>query len=285
MSNRPIDLLDILHLETIEVNLFRGRSPKTGSQRVFGGQVIGQAMVAACRTVESWLPHSLHCYFILPGDPQIPIIYEVERLREGKSYSTRRVAAIQRGNAICSIIVSFHAGESGPFDHQETMPDMPTPEKLATPEFFNQRIFPETPEFIRDHYAIELRPVEIGRYFGQKIDDGRVHIWIKISAKLTDEPVLHRCALAYASDLSLLDAVMARHGRTLFDERLMRTSLDHAMWFHRPFRADDWLLYARDSPSAQCGRGLTRGLLFERDGRLVASVVQEGSVRERQSVT
>lgn len=282
MFNSPIDLLTILDLEPIEVNLFRGRSPKTGWQRVFGGQVIGQAMIAACRTVERWLPHSLHCYFMLPGDPQIPIVYQVERLRDGKSYSTRRVVAIQHGNEICSINVSFHAEEQGPFDHQDKMPDMPPPEKLATRELFNRRIFPETPEFIRDYYAIELRPVEIGRYFGQKIDDGRIHAWIKISAKLTDESALHRCALAYASDFSLLDAVMARHGRTLLDERVMRTSLDHAMWFHRPFRADDWLLYARDSPSAQCGRGLTRGLIFKRDGKLVASVVQEGSVRDRQ---
>ncbi|OCK60211.1 acyl-CoA thioesterase II [Bradyrhizobium sp. LMTR 3] len=282
MSHSPIDLLAILDLEPIEVNLFRGRSPKTGLQRVFGGQVIGQAMVAACLTVESWLPHSLHCYFMLPGDPQSPIIYRVERLRDGKSYSTRRVTAIQRGNAIFSIIASFHAEEQGPFDHQDKMPDMPSPEKLTAGELSNRPIFPESPEFIRDYYAIELRPVEIGRYFGQKIDDGRIHVWIKISAKLPDDPALHRCALAYASDFSLLDAVMARHGSTLFDERLRRTSLDHAMWFHRPFRADDWLLYARDSPSAQGGRGLARGLIFKRDGRLVASVIQEGSIRERR---
>lgn len=282
MSNRPNDLLAILALEPIEVNLFRGSSPKTAGQQVFGGQVIGQAMVAACRTVESWLPHSLHAYFLLPGDPKIPIIYQVERLRDGRSYSTRRVTAVQRGNAIFSIIVSFHAEEQGTFDHQDKMPEMPSPEKVAAGELSNRAIFPETPEFIRDYYAIELRPVEIGRYFGQKIDDGRVHVWIKISANLPDNSALHRCALAYASDISLLDVVMARHGRTLFDERLRRTSLDHAMWFHRPFPVDDWLLYARDSPSAQGGRGLTRGLIFKRDGKLVASVVQEGSVRERR---
>lgn len=289
MSKSLIDLLSILDIEQLEVNMFRGTSPKTRWQRVFGGQVIGQAMVAACRTVENVekrLPHSLHCYFILPGDPQIPIIYEVERLRDGKSYSTRRVTAIQHGRAIFSIMVSFHAEEEGSFNHQEKMPDVPPPEKLTAEEVSKQPIFKEMPEFIRRYYEsdrpIELRPVELGRYFGHKIDDGRIHIWIRTVAKLPDDPALHMCALAYASDFSLLDAVMARYGRTLFDQRMMPASLDHAMWFHRPFRADEWLLYSQDSPSAQGGRGLTRGLIFKQDGTLIASVAQEGSVRERK---
>src|SRR6266566_2067108 len=269
MSEGLIDLISILDLEPIEVNLFRGNSPKTSWQRVFGGQVIGQAMVAACRTVEGRLPHSLHCYFILPGDPQIPIIYQVERLRDGKSYSTRRVTAIQHGNAIFSIMVSFHAEEQGAFDHQDKMPDVPPPEKLTAEEVAKQPMFKEMPDFI-------------GRYFGQKIDDGRINVWIRTAAKLPDDPALHMCALAYASDFSLLDAIMARYGRTLFDKRMMPASLDHAMWFHRPFRADEWLLYVQDSPSAQGGRGLTRGLIFKPDGTLVASVAQEGSVRERK---
>src|SRR6478735_3978360 len=287
MSNGLIDLISILDLEPLEVNLFRGNSPKTSWQRVFGGQVIGQAMVAACRTVEGRLPHSLHCYFILPGDPQIPIIYQVERLRDGKSYSTRRVTAIQHGNAIFSIMVSFHAEEESAFDHQDKMPDVPPPEKLTAEEVAKQPMFKEMPDFIRRYYEsdrpIELRPVELGRYFGEKIDDGRIHVWIRTAAKLPDDPALHMCALAYASDFSLLDAIMARYGRTLFDKRMMPASLDHAMWFHRPFRADEWLLYAQDSPSAQDGRGLTRGLIFKPDGTLVASVAQEGSVRERKS--
>ncbi|MET3337171.1 acyl-CoA thioesterase-2 [Bradyrhizobium japonicum] len=287
MSKSLIDLISILDLEQLEVNLFRGNSPKTSWQRVFGGQVIGQAMVAACRTVEGRLPHSLHCYFVLPGDPQIPIIYQVERLRDGKSYSTRRVTAIQHGNAIFSIMVSFHAEEESAFDHQDKMPDVPPPEKLTAEEVAKQPMFKEMPEFIRRYYEsdrpIELRPVELGRYFGQKIDDGRIHVWIKTAAKLPDDPALHMCALAYASDFSLLDAIMARYGRTLFDKRMMPASLDHAMWFHRPFRADEWLLYAQDSPSARGGRGLTRGSIFKPDGTLVASVAQEGSVRERKS--
>ena len=185
--------------------------------------MIGQAMVAACRTVEGRLPHSIHCYFILPGDPQIPIIYQVERLRDGKSYSTRRVTAIQHGNAIFSIMVSFHAEEEGAFNHQEKMPDVPPPEKLTAEEVSKQPMFKEMPEFIRRYYEIdrpiELRPVELGRYFGQKIDDGRINVWIRTAAKLPDDPALHLCALAYASDFSLLDAVMARYGRTLFDKQ------------------------------------------------------------------
>ncbi|MDE5458629.1 acyl-CoA thioesterase II [Bradyrhizobium sp. CSA112] len=286
MPKNHIDLLAILDLEPIEVNLFRGKSPNTSSQRVFGGQLIGQAMVAACRTVEGRLPHSLHCYFMQPGEPQVPILYQVERLRDGKSYSTRRVTAIQHGNAIFSTMVSFHAEEQGAFDHQDKIPNVPPPEEFTVRELSKQPMFLELPEMIRHYYGsdgpVELRPVEIDRYIGQKIDDGRIHIWIKTAAKLPDDPALHMCALAYASDFSLLDTVMARYGRTLLDERMIAGSLDHAMWFHRPFCADDWLLYAKESPSAQGGRGLTRGLIFKPDGTLVVSVAQEGSVRERR---
>ncbi|UPJ59828.1 acyl-CoA thioesterase II [Bradyrhizobium sp. 192] len=282
MSESLIDLLAIFDVEPIETNLFRGKSPNTNAQRVFGGQMIAQAMIGACRTVEGRLPNSLHGYFIRPGDPQVPIIYQVERLREGKSYSTRRVTAIQHGNAIFSMVVSFHAGEESAFHHQDKMPRAPPPEKLMAGKLPKQPMYCETTEFIRRDYAIELRPVEIGRYVGQKIDDGRVHIWIKAAARLRDDPELHMCALAYASDYSLLDAVTARYERPLFDKRMMIASLDHAMWFHRPFRADEWLLYAKESPSAQDGRGLVRGLIFKPDGTLVASVAQEGSVRERR---
>ncbi|MCP3420004.1 acyl-CoA thioesterase II [Bradyrhizobium brasilense] len=283
MSKTLIDPLAILDLEKIDVNLFRGKSPKSSSQRVFGGQMIGQAMGAACRTVDSRLPHSLHGYFIQPGKPQVPTIYEVERLRDGKSYSTRRVTAIQHGNAIFFIMVSFHAEERGALDHQDKMPYAPLPEELAAHELSEQAALFEPPGFSRRYHAIELRHVEVDRYAGKKIEDGRIHVWIKIAAKLPDDPALHMCALAYASDYSLLDAVTARYGRPPFDKQMMTASLDHAMWFHRPFRADEWLLYAHDSPSAQRGRGLTRGLIFEPDGALVASVAQEGSVRERRT--
>jgi acyl-CoA thioesterase II len=288
LAKSLIDLISILDLEPIEVNLFRGTSPKTTWQRVFGGQVIGQAMVAGCRTVENRLPHSLHCYFILPGDPQVPIIYQVERLRDGKSYTTRRVTAIQHGNAIFSLMMSFHDDEPTSFQHQEKMPEVPPPEALSAEEIIKQPFFKEMPDFIKRYYEsdrpIELRPVELNRYFGKKIDDGRIHVWIRTAAKLPDDPATHMCALAYASDFSLLDAAMARYGRTLFDKRMMPASLDHAMWFHRPFRADEWLLYAQDSPSAQGGRALTRGSIFKADGTLVASVAQEGSIRERREL-
>ncbi|WGR96242.1 acyl-CoA thioesterase II [Bradyrhizobium sp. ISRA443] len=286
MPNTVIDLLAILDLEPIKVNLFRGNNPKTGSQRVFGGQMIGQAMVAACRTVEGRLPHSLHCYFIQSGVPEVPIIYHVERLRDGRSYSTRRVTAIQHGDVIFSIMVSFHVEEEGAFDHQDKMPDVLPPEELTAEKLSGWPMFSEIPEIVRRYYEpdrpVELRPVEIDRYVGEKIEHGRIHIWIRTAAQLPDDPALHMCALAYASDFSLLDAVMARYGRTLFDKRMISGSLDHAMWFHRPFRVDGWLLYAKESPSAQGGRGLTRGLIFKPDGTLVASVAQEGSVRERR---
>ncbi|HEY0234593.1 MAG TPA: acyl-CoA thioesterase II [Afipia sp.] len=284
MSSGLTDLLSILDLEQLEVNLFRGTSPKTTWQRVFGGQVIGQALVASCRTVEGRMPHSLHCYFILAGDPNIPIIYQVERLRDGKSYSTRRVSAIQHGNVIFSMMASFHSEEESAFAHQEKMPDVPPPEQLVMDD--SKFALERMPDIVRRYYEserpIELRPVEFKRYFGEQLPDGRMNIWIKATAKLPDDPALHLCALAYASDFSLLDATMARYGRTVFEGSVVAASLDHAMWFHRPFRADEWLLYSQDSPNARAGRGLARGLIFKPDGTLVASVAQEGSIRERR---
>lgn len=286
MQKSRIDLAAILDVDSIGGDRFRGNSPNVSNERVFGGQVVGQAMLAACRTVEARLPHSLHCYFIHTGDPQVPLIYKVERLRDGKSYSTRRVTAMQHGNPISAIMASFHKREEGTFDHQDKMPEVPGPEHFTAKELSKKAVYPHLPEIVRRYYKpdrpVELRPVEIDRYVGQKIEDGRLHMWMKAATKLPDDPALHICALAYASDLSLLDAVMARYGRTLFDGRISSASLDHAMWFHRPFRADNWLLYAKESPSAQSGRGFTRGLIFRRDGTLVASVAQEGSVRERR---
>ncbi|MDI3566670.1 acyl-CoA thioesterase II [Bradyrhizobium sp. Arg816] len=286
MQKNLIDLAAILDLDSIGGDVFLGKSPNVREQRVFGGLIIGQAMFAACRTIESGLPNSLHCYFIQAGDPQVPLIYSVERLRDGKSYSTRRVTATQHGSTIFSSMVSFHRGEEGVFEHQDKMPPVPAPEHFAAEKLSKMALHTDLPDIVRRYYepdrAVELRPVEIGRYVGQRIEDGRLHMWMKATKKLPDDPVLHICALAYASDLSLLDAVMARYGRTLFDGRILSGSLDHAMWFHRPSRADEWLLYAKDSPSAQSGRGLARGLIFRRDGTLVASVAQEGSVRERR---
>jgi acyl-CoA thioesterase II len=287
MTSAVQDLLAILDLEPIEVNLFRGRSPQQGWQRVFGGQVIGQALVAACRTVEDLAdrpPHSLHAYFLLAGDPKVPIIYEVDRIRDGRSFTTRRVVAIQRGRAIFSMSVSFHVSEPG-LTHQATMPEVPGPEQLPSDADIRDRVLPMMPDAVRRYYErerpIELRPVEFERYLGRKYPDGRFHVWIRTTAPLPAAPAIHQCALAYASDMMLLDAALIPHGRTVFEKTIMATSLDHALWFHRPFRADEWLLYAQDSPSASSGRGFSRGLIFTRDGVLVASVAQEGLVRER----
>jgi acyl-CoA thioesterase-2 len=285
MPSAVQEMLDILDLEPLEVNLFRGRSPQAGWQRVYGGQVIGQALVAAVRTVDaSRAPHSMHAYFILPGDPKVPIVYDVDRIRDGKSFTTRGVTARQHGHAIFTMQVSFHAGEQG-LDHQAKMPSVPPPESLPTESELRQKMLPTMPDPVRRYYErerpIELRPVEFDRYGGKKYPDGRFHIWIRATSRLPDDPAIHQCVLAYASDMTLLDAALAPHGRTLFEKEFMAASLDHALWLHRPFRADDWLLYAQDSPNLHGSRGFARGLIFTRDGTLVASVAQEGLVRQR----
>ena len=290
MAETPIHLLKLLDIEPIEVNLFRGISPRSKWPRVYGGQVIGQAMVAACRTVEGRLPHSLHAYFILAGDPTVPIIYEVGRLRDGRSFSTRRVTAIQHGQAIFSMIVSFAAQERDSFHHQEEMPDVPPPEDFAPEKMAGHPLLKDAPKFVKRFFEsssptrrrpIEMRPVEFERYLGEKAPGGRINFWIKCNAELPDDPKIHQCALAYASDMALLDSVAARHGQALFQDNLMAASLDHAMWFHRPFKADEWMLYSQDSPSASGGRGLARGMIFTREGTHVATVAQEGLVRLR----
>jgi acyl-CoA thioesterase II len=281
------DLLAILDLEQLEVNLFRGRTPPTGRKRVYGGQVIGQALVAACRTVDSGgrPPHSLHAYFLLGGDPEVPIIYDVDRIRDGKSFTTRRVVAIQHGEAIFTMAVSFHHDEPGA-SHQARMPDVPGPEAVANDADIKERVLPRMPEAVRRFYErerpIELRPVELERYLGKKMEGGRFHVWIRASGALPEEPAIHQCVLAYASDMMLLDSALSPLGRTVFEPNIMAASLDHALWFHRPFRADEWLLYAHDSPNLGGARGFARGLIFARDGTLVASVAQEGLLRERR---
>ena len=288
MSFALQDLLATLDLEQLEVNLFRGRSPSTGRQRVYGGQVIAQALVAACRTVDvaGRPPHSLHAYFLLGGDPKVPIVYDVDRIRDGKSFTTRRVVAIQHGEAIFTMAVSFHRDEPG-MGHQAKMPDVPGPDEVASDAEIKARVLPLMPEAVRRFYErerpIELRPVEIDRYLGRKIEGGRFHVWIRATGQLPDEPAIHQCVLAYASDMMLIDAAMIPLGRTVFEPTIMAASLDHALWFHRAFRADDWLLYAQDSPNLSGARGFSRGLIFARDGTLVASVVQEGLLRERRA--
>jgi acyl-CoA thioesterase-2 len=287
MSSAIEGLLHIIDLEPLEVNLFRGRSPQVGWQRVFGGQVIGQALVAACRTVDvaNRPPHSMHAYFLLPGDPKVPIIYDVERVRDGRSFVTRRVRAIQHGQPIFIMSVSFHRQEPG-LMHQAKMPEVPTPEELPTEAEIKERVLPLMPDPVRRYYErerpIELRPVEYARYLGKTYEDGHFNVWIRATGRLPDEPAIHQCVLAYASDMTLLDSALIPHGRTVFEKTIMAASLDHALWMHRPFRADEWLLYAQDSPNMGGARGFSRGLIFTRDGTLVASVAQEGLVRERR---
>ena len=277
-------LLSILDLEQLEHNLFRGRSPQDGWQRVFGGQVIGQALVAAQRTVEDRAAHSLHGYFMRPGDPSVPIIYEVDRIRDGRSFNTRRVVAIQHGEAIFSMSASFHLEEEG-FDHQSAMPDVPGPEELPGLSDIKEQFFDRLPVNIKKYFErdrpIEIRPVDTSRFFTQEKRDPKQSIWIRATEKLPDDLGLHQCALAYASDFSLLDTALIAHGKMLFDPELMMASLDHAMWFHRPCRADDWLLYTMDSPAAHGARGFGRGSIFTPDGVLVASVAQEGLIRKK----
>jgi acyl-CoA thioesterase II len=274
-------LVRLLDLERIEENIFRGVSPRTALMRVFGGQVAGQALVAAGRTVPPERKvHSLHAYFIRPGDPTVPIVYEVDRIRDGRSFTTRRVVGIQHGNAIFALSASFHAVEQG-MEHAEPMPEVPPPQELPT---FAERIAPYTDQFgpwSRIPRPIDIRYVDdppwVSRENGPR--DARSRVWMRADGRLPDDDLLHVCVLAYASDMTLLDSVLTRHGVSWRLDNVKGASLDHAMWFHRPFRADEWVLYDCASPSASGSRGLAIGHFFASDGRLVATVVQEGLMR------
>jgi acyl-CoA thioesterase II len=253
------ELVELLDLEQIEVNLFRGVSPKDDRQRVFGGQVAGQALVAAGRTVARGTVHSLHAYFLRPGDPAVPIVYDVDRIRDGRSFTTRRVVAIQHGRAIFNLAASFHISEEG-LDHQIAMPAVPGPDDLATS--------PHGPR------SIDVRPVDVGG------PGPRGRAWFRADGPLPEDPLLHACVVAFASDLTLLDTTLSAHGLHVWEAPgVMLASLDHAMWFHRAFRADEWLLYDQDSPVMTGARGFARGSIFTAEGRLAVSVVQEGLVR------
>ncbi|ANH05902.1 acyl-CoA thioesterase II [Shinella sp. HZN7] len=279
-------LLETLDLERLESRLFRGKSPQVGWQRVFGGQVIGQALVAATRTVEKAgrFVHSLHAYFVRPGDPSVPIIYDVENIRDGGSFATRRVVAIQHDKPIYFMTASFQDEENG-FEHQVPMPDVPQPENLLGEAELKERFMTEAPEHIRAYWQrprpIELRPVSLAHYFsGDKLEP-RQNIWVRTTGPVPAERHLQAAVLAYLSDMTLLDTSLFAHGTSVLDRTLQVASLDHAMWFHRPPVLDDWLLYSQDSPSASGGRGMTRGAIFTRSGTLIASVAQEGLIRKK----
>ncbi len=274
-------LVRLLDLEKIEQDIFRGISPKARWQRVFGGQVAGQALVAAGRTVpRERAVHSLHSYFIRPGDPAVPIIYDVDRVRDGRSFSTRRVVAVQHGQPIFSLSASFQLDQPG-IDHQSEMPDAPPPEELPTLE----ERYDDAPEAAAFFRAMP-RPIDL-RYVddppwqqhAKGPRDGFTRVWLRADGRLPDDPLLHVCVLTFASDMTLLDSVLVRHGLAAGIDPLALASLDHAMWFQRRFRADEWLLYVSESPSASGSRGLASGRFFSRDGRQVASVVQEGMIR------
>ncbi|AID33270.1 acyl-CoA thioesterase II [Mesorhizobium sp. SEMIA 3007] len=277
------ELLSILDLERLEHNLYRGRSPQVEWQRVFGGQTIAQALVAAQRTVEpDRFVHSLHGYFMRPGDIRVPIVYEVDRIRDGGSFTTRRVLAIQHGQAIFSLEASFQVDEKG-LEHQFALPDdVPPPEGLLTQRQLLERA-ERVPEAVRRFWArerpLELRPVNLQHYESRDKLPPRQNVWIRLGGPVPDDRALQSVLLAYLSDMTLLDTSTFAHGRGLFDPDIQAASLDHSMWFHRPHSLDGWLLYAQDSPSSSGSRGFSRGTLYARDGTLIASMAQEGLIR------
>ncbi|MFE0704440.1 acyl-CoA thioesterase [Streptomyces sp. NPDC058872] len=290
------DLLDLLDLERIEQDIFRGESRSSLVPRVFGGQVAAQALVAAGRTVPGAspdlapapaggaprLPHSLHAYFLRPGDPGVPIVYNVDRIRDGRSFTTRRVVAVQHGQPIFHLSASFQTYEEG-LDHQADMPPAPDPESLPAPAEMLPRHLPRdvADRLIEARAAVDLRYVDVPPWgsVGQPREP-RSQVWFRANGKLADDPLLHVVLATYVSDMTLLDSVLLAHGRggwAVGD--VVGASLDHAMWFHRPFRADEWLLYDQESPTASGGRGLGQARIYTQDGRLAISVIQEGVVR------
>jgi acyl-CoA thioesterase-2 len=284
MSYSIEDLIKLLELEPLERNIYRGRNRDIGSGRIFGGQVLAQALVAARRTVEEEdrSAHSLHGYFILTGDLQIPVVYFVDRLRDGRSFATRRVTGIQHGNAIFNMAASFHRTEEG-MSHQVEMPDVPGPEGLKSElEIIREQVdrFPERlRKVVTQDRPLDSRPVEERDLFDPEPDEPRRNTWVRTVGPLGDDPLHHQAVLAYTSDYWLLGAALQPHGRSFREAGIMAASLDHSIWFHRPFRIDEWLLYSVESPTASGARGFARGQFFTRDGTLVASVAQEGVLR------
>ena len=285
MKEALSDVLNLLDLEQIEVNMFRGISPDEGWQRVYGGQVIGQALVAASRTVEdeSRIAHSLHGYFLRPGDTTIPIVYSVDRIRDGKSFTTRRVIAVQRGKAIFSMSVSFQVMEEG-LHHQMPMPDAASPYDCPSQEELRESYIQDIPEKYRKNFLDRSDPIEMRFQDGMndfRPDPMPAHqrVWIKAVDTMPDDERLHQCVLAYASDMTLMDNAIRPHGIGWTEENFQTASLDHAMWFHEPFRVDQWLLYYQDSPYSGGARGFNRGSFYTQGGSLIASAAQEGLMR------
>ena len=285
-SERLPDLLKILDLERIEDNLFRGDSRDVGAPQVFGGQVLGQALVAASRTVEGRQVHSLHAYFLRRGDLEVPIVFEVDRSRDGGSFTSRRVVAIQHGQPILTMSASFQAAEPG-LDHQAPMPESPPPESLSDLAVLEAEVIERMPHkvsgYFRNQRPFEFRAVNPGDYLTREKRPARKLVWFRVTGKLGDDQALHRCLLTYVSDYHLLATATMPHGVNFLEMQV--ASIDHAIWFHRDLRVDDWMLYVIDSPSASGARGFSRGAIYARDGSLVASVAQEGLIREHSGWT
>ncbi|KAB1110615.1 acyl-CoA thioesterase II [Neorhizobium galegae] len=278
-------LIATLDLEKLEENIYRGTSPDVGWQRVFGGQVIAQALMAAQRTVEvDRFVHSLHAYFMRPGDPSVPILYQVERIRDGSSFTTRRAVAVQHGKAIFAMSASFQ-GEEGGYEHQIDMPSVTQPEDLMGEKEFKELFLKKAPENVRRYWSrerpIEVRPTSLVHYLTRDKLEPRQDIWVRTVGEVPSDRRYQAAVLAYLSDMTLLDASLYPHGTSIFDPTLQAASLDHAMWFHKPATFDDWLLYTQDSPSASGARGMTRGSIYTRSGTLIASVAQEGLIRKK----
>ena len=285
MPASPQELVELLDLETIDLNLFRGRQPDTRLQRVFGGQVAAQALVAAARTVDERVEiHSMHSYFLRPGDTAVPIVYDVDRVRDGRSFATRRVLARQHGRPIYALTASFHVREDG-FEHQDRMPRVPSPEESDDVASLMLEDSDRRKQWEREWSVLELRRAADslpGGLFAGDDQVSRVAYWIRVTPTLPDDVLVHRAALTYVSDMTLLGATLVLHGEYPTSATMQAASLDHTVWFHRPHRADEWLLYDQTSPSAVGARGLAFGKLFTQDGRLVASVAQEGLIRPRR---
>jgi len=276
-----VELVDLLDLEPIEVNIFRSNKLDETRQRVFGGQVAAQSLVAAGRTVEAGRVHSLHSYFLRPGDPSAPILYEVDRIRDGRSFTTRRVVAIQHGKAIFNMQCSFHVDEAPGLVHQMPMPEVPRAEDLPTVLEQLEPYRDKLPEWFTDERPRPIDQRFIGElpWFRTSAGEPSKQLWVRADGELPDDPLLHAAVVTYASDMSLFDSILLPHRIRWEDQSFMGASLDHCMWFHRQPKADQWLLFDQDSPSAYGARGLARGLMFDEEGTLIVSLVQEGLVR------
>ncbi len=279
------ELIDLLRLEPIGVNRFRGQCEDLGFRNLFGGQVLGQSLSAASQTLPEgeWAPHSLHAYFLRPGNVVDSIEFEVDCVRDGRSFAMRQITASQKGKAILTMMCSFQHPEEG-FEHQDKMPDVKGPDGVLSQLELSRMFKDKFPESVRDIYTadkpIEIRAIDPINIFAPKKQDPIKHVWMKADAPLADDPMLHAYVLAYATDFNLIGTAMMPHGVSFAQKNMQVASLDHAIWFHRPVKVDDWLLYSLDSPSASSGRGYCRGQLFNQKGELVASVAQEGLIRQ-----